>query len=325
VAAHTLYSGMADHRVELLLGALSASEGTYVLGAGASAPHVPTIGQIPDRIAPFGTRLGSLSVGPIPDSPLRRLIAPLIEKSRYATTMVDFLSGALNSATIAVILEDWIAQAHWMRLPQYNVFGLLPTRASVVSFNWDGLAFAHCPQSTVLHPHGAMRPRRLLPTDLAEALDWSEMDDSLGFRPWLLPGLVMPGEEEGPALHDVRERVLNLWLAARHAIIIGYSFGLGSGLDYDKIWLDTFVEAFARNPAAPIHIVSPDADELRGELTEQLHRSLNIHSWPFSWYALSSALLLRTQELGARDLNALLQHPQSVLDLYNQRLELAAV
>jgi hypothetical protein len=34
--------------------------------------------------------------------------------------------------------------------------------------------------------------------------------------------------------------------------VIGYRFGLGSSLDYDRVWLDTFVEAMARNSSAAV-------------------------------------------------------------------------
>jgi hypothetical protein len=66
--------------------------------------------------------------------------------------------------------------------------------------------------------------------------------DDPTFGALLVPGLVLPGEEEEARLRPVQERVLTLWRTAHAVIVIGYRFGLNSGLRYDQIWLDTFIE-----------------------------------------------------------------------------------
>ena len=73
-------------------------------------------------------------------------------------------------------------------------------------------------------------------------------------------------------------------------MVIGYSFGINSGLRYDQVWLDSFVEALSVNTAAAIHIVAPDANQLRGELVERLKRTVNVHAWPFRWNTVATAL-----------------------------------
>ncbi len=197
--------------LDLLFDDLATDGAAFILGAGASAPHIPTLGEIPNALAPLAEKLTSFPPGPIEDSPLRRLIEPLIEKAKFANTVEDWLPGAMTSATVAVLMEHQIVRAQWERLPQYEVFRLFPLGSSVVSFNWDGLARVRCPQRCVLHPHGRLPTRTLHSVDLDDLLDYAQLDDSSESRSWLLPGLVMPGEEESEALSAMRGRVLALW------------------------------------------------------------------------------------------------------------------
>jgi len=288
--------------LELLLDALAIDCACFILGAGASVPHVPTLAQIPGTIATFAQALSSIPASPIADSPLRRLIAPLIDGlTNVPTSLNEWKVRGMTSSTIAVLIEQLIAHAHWQRLPQYEVFHLFPLNAKIVSFNWDGLAKARCPQSEVIHPHGALGPRSLLTDSLEMRLFYSQLDDSLESRDWLLPELVMPEEENGPKLHSIREHVFALWLNAPVVIIIGYSFGRGQSVDYDRVWFDTFVEAMKRNTRAPIHIIAPDTSRLRIELSEALKRTINIHGWPLSWHALARAILKVARQHGICD------------------------
>ena len=239
----------------------------------------------------YASRLGSFPASGVADSALRRLIAPMIERARTATTIEAWKPAGMTTAAIAVALDDTIAAAHWQPLPQYAVFRLIPPSASVVSFNWDGLARARCVQDIVLHPHGILPPRLLSRAEFDDLLDAAQLHDSADARDWLLPGLVMPGEEESTILASMRERVFSIWRHATAAIVIGYSFGIGSELEYDRVWLDMFVEAFRVNSEAAVHLLSPAADWLRGEMTERLQRSVNVHAWSINWHALTTNLL----------------------------------
>ncbi len=288
-------------------------------------PDVPTLAQLPNVIAPFASQLGSFPAAPIPDTPLRQLIEPLIQAGRSATTVADWSKGAMTSATIAVLLEHIISIAHWRRLAQYDVFHLLPVGSSVVSFNWDGLARARCPQGAVIHPHGSLRPRLMLPCNLDDRLDYSQLDDSLDSRDWLLPGLVMPGEENAPKLRRVRERVFGLWHSAPTAVAIGYSFGLGYTIDYDRVWLDIFTEAMTRNRNASIHILSPDAFRIRAELTERIKRTVNVHAWSMRWDIFSRALLKVAHGRKLGTIAALRPHGEAITTAYRIMAESAGL
>lgn len=112
----------------------------------------------------------------------------------------------------------------------------------------------------------------------------------------------MPGEEEGPKLAKMREWVFDRWRKARQIVVIGYRFGLGSDLAYDRVWLDSFVEALTVNSGAAIHIIDPAADWIRGEVVERLGRGINVHSWSYRWDVLSSTLLVRARAARVRDI-----------------------
>ena len=313
-----------SYPLDLLINALSAYNTCYILGAGASSPHVPTMSQLPDRLAPYAVRLGSFPGGRGPDSPLRRLIDPLIEKALSIGTLEAWKASAMTPATIAVALEHVIAAAHWLPLPQYAVFQLIPRTCSVVSFNWDGLAGAQCHQTIRLHPHGVVSPYLLSPAALDELFHLTQLYDSPDAREQFLPGLVMPGEEDAPAHATMRERVFQLWLGTEQAIIIGYRFGLGSDRAYDRIWLDTFVEAFRENKRATIHILDPDALGLRSQLTDLLRRAVNVHAWPLNWYALSHALLEAARLHDCARLHELRVHANTLDRLYHRVIEAGA-
>lgn len=224
-------------------------------------------------------------------------------------------AGAMTPATIAIILQDLIAAAHWVPIPQYAVFRLIPITANIVSFNWDGLASARCSQP-VLCPHGVVRPQLYSPVELDVLLDDFQYFDSEEPRDWIIPDLVMPGEEEGAKLASMRDKVLKLWLGAPQVTVIGYSFGIRSALNYDRVWLDTFVEALRTNHRAAVHILAPDAVALRAQLAEQLKRTVNVHAWPVNWYALALAMLKIAERRKCSTAAQLRRHATEVQTLY---------
>jgi hypothetical protein len=219
---------------------------------------------------------------------------PVIERASKTSDLEEWKAGAMTTATIAAILQQIISRAHLRSLPQYRVFALLPLTASIVSFNWDGLALARCQQNTVLHPHGIVYPDPILDSVFDDLLWQTQGIDEPLARHWYLPKLVLPGEEDGAALKDMREKVLRLWLKARSFVVVGYSFGLSSRLRYDAVWLDTFAEVCSRNREAPVHIIAPDAQLLQQAVCDRIERSLNVFAWQVRWNVLSQVILEST-------------------------------
>jgi len=149
-------------------------------------------------------------------------------------------------------------------------------------------------------------------------LDDFQYLDSEEPRDWIIPDLVMPGEEEEPKLASMRDKVLKLWLGARQVTVIGYSFGIQSSLNYDRVWLDTFVEALRTNHRAAVHVVAPDAVALRAQLAEQLKRTVNVHAWPVNWYALALAMLKIAERRRCSTAAELRRHAAEVQTLYEE-------
>ena len=189
---------------------------------------------------------------------------------------------------------------------------LISLSCGIVSFNWDGLAHARCWQRPVIHPHGFLRPRPLSGQSLLAVIDDAQEFDLPSAYTVILPGLVMPGEETSSCLSTMRERVFNLWLDATSVVVVGYSFGIGSGLDYDAVWRETFAEAMRVNRRAPIHIIGPNAVDLRERLVDMIERPLTIHAWPLSWRDLASELLDLAREQGISRPNQLRILPRSL-------------
>jgi hypothetical protein len=95
--------------------------------------------------------------------------------------------------------------------------------------------------------------------------------------------------------------------------VIGYRFGLGSSLDYDRVWLDTFVEAMARNSSAAVHIVDPDAARLCGGISQRIKRSVHVYPWPFRWEVLATAILRRARHSSVSAMRDLRGHAEPIL------------
>jgi hypothetical protein len=171
-----------------------------------------------------------------------------------------------------------------------------------------------------MHPHGTLRPRLRSERELREVIDTTQMYDHGDAYRWILPGLVMPGGEEAPDLRRIRESVLGVWLEAPVCVVVGYSFGLGSRLAYDRVWLDTFVEAFQRNGVS-LHFIGPDATSIREQIADRVKRSVDLHSWPCSWYAMSRALLASARMHNCRALGELRVHEATLDRLYSLLLE----
>src|SRR5690606_1081733 len=114
---------------------------------------------------------------------------------------------------------------------------------------------------------------------------------------------VLPGEEEQLRGTPVWEQVGEIWRLAHNVVVIGYSFGLPDS-HYAEVWRAAFVDAMRENPA-PIHIVSPQAADLAGDLSERIGRETNVFAWPFRWHALSRALIHALRAKGDRRLERL--------------------
>jgi len=70
-------------------------------------------------------------------------------------------------------------------------------------------------------------------------------------------------------------------------VAIGFSFGIAG---YDRAWQEIFIDAMKRN-RVPVHIIMPQAQEVRGQMAERLRREIDLFAWPMKWKALAAAML----------------------------------
>ena len=260
----------------------------YVLGAGASVPDAPLTSALPSLVRQFADSVNSYP-GTMPKgAPLRSLLRSM--GLGYENSLFEWKAGRLTEGAVALIIQPSMCPRPAPCPATYHVFRLIPRSATVVSFNWDGLAEDCCPQRLVLHPHGRLRPRRIEASEFLEWLDLLQDLEKLSAQEALGAQIVLPGEEGLPAMGRVHEAIFQQWLSCDSAIIVGFRIGLGSSATYDQIWRDVFVEALATN-RVPVHIVAPDAAELAAELAERLGRSLDVIGWSLQWSALARLLL----------------------------------
>lgn len=284
----------------------------FTLGSGASAPDVPLLSQLRFQLGARGVDLaGWFPAGKIPPTPMGQLIASL----GPPRNLWEWKVGMLTPATVGFLLGQRLAAVRWCP-PQYRVFRTFTSDASVVSFNWDGLADDWCPQ-TVIQPHGRSRARLLSRHEVQETLFWTQdMIDGDDLRRFLVGDVILPGEEEARA-EDILPAACVAWRSCSLVVAIGYSFGLRGA--YDQLWRDWFVDCMRWNPV-PIHVVDPAADVITGELCERIKRRLNVYAWPFQWKQLAIALLRTMRLRRLRWAVELLSHPADVLRAYDRAM-----
>lgn len=280
-----------------------------MLGAGASWPQVPTLGSMPGAISRYLPYVTGYSPSPRPQDPIRQLLRP-IPSDLLHTSWERAALQHLTGDAIAIALHQTITDAHLRRLPQYEVFRYVPLTTRIVSFNWDGLARALCPQSWVRHPHGFTRPIKLTEAELRQEIDAAQFFDDSDGKSILGPSFVMMGEEDSHMTASARAEVGAAWANATSITIIGYSFGLNSDSGYDDVWRDLFADVLGRT--IPVHIVDPNGRELRAHISAMLKRDLDVFDWPYSWFELSRVLLVTGARIGAQSMLDLLSVERSI-------------
>lgn len=306
-----------------LLLALGDPKGVASVGAGASWPHVPTVATLPNEISQYLPLVSSYSADPLPGLPIRNLLYPIpshLLKLGWGLAAFERLTGDM----IALAVHQAISRAHLHRLPQYDVFRLMPLSYRVVSFNWDGLARSRCPQRSVVHPHGCVKPFVVPQSFVRNFVENAQFCDDSDGKSILGNSVVLLGEEGHLVCGELRRKVHTWWRCAGTIVIVGYSFGLGSTLNYDAIWLEEFVDAIGTG-GTPIHIVDPRATTIRNELSERLGRAINVFSWPLSWLSLSRAILKVSNSSGAATMSEMFKYEREIRRSYDlNEEELAA-
>lgn len=273
----------------------------YVLGAGTSYGLIP-ITQNMRRVIEFDFHsVGVYQTTPAPHSQLFDRIFGIIpqhERDIRKVLLKHIPPGAL----------DLLAQrALWRPSdsvvpPQYAVFDVVGSPATLCNFNLDGLASIHCShRHYVLEMHGridSVRFARMNYDNLREATIVYGLH-----LPHLTPKLMPQVEPENITLQPAYTRAKDLFPYAQAVIILGYSFGQRSDGFDDRYSFEYLASLLKFNPR-PVFVVSPTPHDL-AELLRDTLSWRHVFGLALRWELFSGSVLanvnpmhgMRTKEL----------------------------
>jgi hypothetical protein len=261
----------------------SSPESFYVLGAGASVPHVPTTEQLSKRLLGSFLEHGVFQTEPI----LRDVISSrVIRDPEYWKDPLKWeLIQRLPPNYVIGKLPELLTTQSRVTSANYDVFALAAKPSTIFNMNVDRLAMRSCRGHRVFEPHG----RSLSPEVFAQ-IGWSSYTEAIldfpELSPPTIPGLVLPGPEPAEILtRAVYRAAARLLPISKHFSIIGYSFG---AMD------DLHTYAFLTTRIPPTHqaviVVSLDPYEMMHRLSDEL-QSTSVFAIAASWQYLSRAIL----------------------------------
>ena len=255
----------------------------YVLGAGVSAPHVPTINQLSGRLLRDFLDGGIFQTEPLKrDTVSNRVIRdPECWKDPMRWELIQRLPPGYVTGKLPTLLSAGLAPR---ANANYRVFNLAAKPSTIFNMNVDGLASRICKGHRVFEAHGRSPGVRIL-----KSSGWTSYVDAIrefpNLPPPLVPGLVLPGPE--PAAVLARQSYKNaekLLKAAQYISIVGYSFG---GMD------DIHTHAFLTSRISPLRqtviVISLDPLEVTYRLADTL-KSSSIFGISANWAYLANAI-----------------------------------
>lgn len=261
----------------------SSAGSFYVLGAGASVPHVSTTDQLSERILQAFLEGGIFQTEPIE----RDIVSSrVIRDPKYWNDPLRWeLIQRLPPSYVIGKLPELLSTRAGVPVANYEVFNLAAKPSTIFNMNVDGLASRICNGHRVLETHG-----RSPSSELLERTGWKTYTEAIlefpGLPPLLVPGLVLPGPEPadvlGRAEYRTAERLLR---AARYVSLVGYSFG-----GMDDIHTYAFLASKISRSHEAIIVISLDPYEVMYRLSDAL-KSTRVYGIFAHWEYLARAVL----------------------------------
>jgi hypothetical protein len=255
----------------------------YVLGAGASVPHVPTTDQLSERILHSFLEGGIFQTEPIErDIVFSRIIRdPEYWKDPMRWELVQRLPPAYAISK----LPELLSARPSVPVANYEVFNLAAKPSTIFNMNVDGLASRICKEHRVLEMHG-----RSPSPELLERSGWKTYTEAIlefpELPPLLVPGMVLPGPEPADVLVRVEYRTAQRLInAAGYVSIIGYSLG-----GMDDIHTYAFLASRIPRSHQAVLVVSREPYEVMYRLSDAL-KSSHVHGISAYWEYLARAIL----------------------------------
>jgi hypothetical protein len=305
------------HALRGLLEALAGERTVFLLGAGASAPEMPTMKELVRRVQEtlresvgsfFPARRGPLHDRFLPVDRSSMALDPRDTDGRYAH--------GVSEETLKLAIHRHL-EPSGLQLPlaQYQVFDLFSSGATLLNYNTDGLA-DRCRQQLV-KMHGNVVPgfTEWLARERTLREAFLTTQDGIPATPQTL---LFPEPE--PEDYLVEARLPGVGAALEQAaavVVIGYSFGIGCNTLDDRNSYEFFCRHL-RDRAVPVVIVDPGGQALAERLGEAL-RTSNVILVPAFWNLLAKAILKSARERGASGIGEVAMG--EVLALYERELD----
>lgn len=289
-------------RLDRLLQAFR-SQTFYILGAGASFPHVPLIAQIAPKILAYAERFpGFPAPGVRSNITFQRIInEETLPWSRIRSPVEALLrGGSLAPTTFEGLWRGLLAPSDLYRpIPNYEVFQLASPRSILFNLNVDGIGRRYCGQRLrVIEAHGSDRAE-VLHSKWAEDLIISNLYD---IELWRFPNGALPigPEPLGIACTAPYQQAKDLFQTTECVVLIGYSFGRRKDGGIDDHETFGFLVDLLRKYPKPVLVVDKEPTLIAGELQEAASLR-TVFAIEAEWNNLAQAILDVSHRRGCYD------------------------
>ena len=328
-----IQSGMplpTESDIRELLRAMTCDRPLFVLGAGASAPYVPTIATLREQVVAVLRETLPIVYGPHDRSALHDSVLPqgLRDPALDSVAVQQLLLNGLTKHSLEAIVHTALTPpALTAAPPNYAVLRRVPARAGILNYNTDGLAKRFCgDRHQVLDLHGTVDSSftdALALRDITQMRDFLNLTQAYGsdeeFEVTPSTKFLYPVPEPPDFLGDPEDSSLGDILTKPDAvIIIGYSFGRTDRGLSDAASFEHFVSV-TRGLQRPLIVVDPNGHELTGSFGEATENH-NVTLVPAYWNHLSTCILEVMRRVTLEDLAASVHHVDAILRCYESRL-----
>lgn len=288
--------------IRILLTSMTSRAPVFLLGAGASAPEMPTM---KDLVREVTEKICERACGFI----LGAQRTPLVE--RFFPTRADGspanpndpdgrFTFATHEESIRLAVHECLDPSKRVKgaLPQYEVFRLINPAAVILNYNTDGLAEG-LPQK--LHwMHG-----KVIPGYTADLAEWkfdpyyaAQEGVSVAPRTFVAPA----PESADYVITKHLDHASGDVAGATALIVVGYSFGMTSD-GFDDGASFRMVRDLLRDKQVDVAIADPggSGERLAEALTEET-RSNRVFYVPVYWHLFARALLATARQSGCSEL-----------------------
>lgn len=291
----------------------------YILGAGASYGLIPVTQDMRHIIETDYHSVGAYQIAPALHSHLFERVVGNISSGEQDIRKV--LLTHMSPGALDVIAQHALWRpSNGIIPPQYAVFDVVGSPATLCNFNLDGLASRHCShRHSVLEMHGRIDSARFEQSNYRDLLEATVVYD-IRF-PHLTPKLLPQPEPENMTLYPQYARAGRLFRRAPAVIVLGYSFSQRSeGFD-DAHSFEFFVSLLKLQPR-PVFVVSPTPHDLAEILRDRLS-SHNVFGIPLRWELFSGAVVANIDPVQGLDVRQMNRNFECILRAYDKALDTA--